>query len=168
MEDRLMAGWFRRSGAHEDLARQLLENAVARVTELERTVQKSLEETATAKGESIVLREAVLLERVRSDRLIDQLLDLRREGFNPPVRAPEPPRPRPRKVVQDDATMTEGEEPAEDPTRAWDRIMGAIQDRAGDNPQLRARMEIDCRRWMQAGLETKAIVERVYHGWSGD
>lgn len=157
-------GWFGRGVQLP--AQELVKGLGERVVELERALLEARLHGATATGEANQLREGLMLERVRCDRLVDQVLELRREGFNPPPR-PTPALERDRKVPRPRAEDPEGET-AEDPVRAWDRIMGAIMDRAADNPQLRARMEIDCRRWREGGLSTELIVQRILHGWDGN
>lgn len=152
------------------LFRRAAPTAADLLPQLAAALQANQTELANARALEAELRSEIAAERSRSDRLVEQLLEMKREGFAPPVRSPErerrmqsPPAPE----ASREGLLEEGQDPREDPARAWQRIVGAIQDRAGDNPALAKRMEIDCRRWWQNGMATELIIQRILHGWDG-
>lgn len=83
-----------------------------------------------------------LLDRL--DRLVQQLVDLKRDGFNLPLATePELPPPAPLPLVVEEA-LTE----------------------LGLPPRERAREELRCREWLAAGREPRQVVHALIEGES--
>ena len=86
-------------------------------------------------------------ERGRNDGLVQQIIDLKREGFHPGT-------PAEALVAAERKPMPEG----------WVLVEDAIADRSGGIRALERQLRGDAHTMREAGLEPDAIAKRIYRG----
>ena len=92
-----------------------------------------------------VLGEALRHERERSQQLLLNLLELKREGF-----APAPPSPEPL--------------PREPEPEGWGKVLLAVADRADPGTPLYRAMRSQADEWRRGGMSVDEIAKRIYRG----